>query len=182
MSTSLHFPRKTPIPNSNMKRKTIHVFLENQSTSHLPIGLFSSCFALRVCFRALCSNTWWPTIVVFQPVCDLGTSLLLFPFLVHFDCLCCVDAVRREPGSAAPIPRREDPQMPSSTTTGYLPNAVRLEPVTVRGRPLATGDRVRGATVATPPLRKLLFSATLTSNPQKLAGLDVVNPIIYTAR
>lgn len=62
------------------------------------------------------------------------------------------------------------------------PSAVRLEPVTVRGRPLATGDRVRGPTVATPPLRKLLFSATLTSNPQKLAGLDVVNPLIYTAR
>lgn len=62
------------------------------------------------------------------------------------------------------------------------PSAVRLEPVTVRGRPLATGDRVRGPTVSTPPLRKLLFSATLTSNPQKLAGLDVVNPLIYTAR
>lgn len=62
------------------------------------------------------------------------------------------------------------------------PASVRLEPVTVRGRPLATGDRVRGATVSTPPLRKLLFSATLTSNPQKLAGLDVVNPLIYTAR
>lgn len=62
------------------------------------------------------------------------------------------------------------------------PASVRLEPVTVRGRPLATGDRVRGPTVSTPPLRKLLFSATLTSNPQKLAGLDVVNPLIYTAR
>lgn len=59
---------------------------------------------------------------------------------------------------------------------------MRLEPVTVRGRPLATGDRVRGATVATPPLRKLLFSATLTSNPAKLAGLDVIYPIIYTAK
>ena len=57
-----------------------------------------------------------------------------------------------------------------------------LDPVTVRGRPLAAGDRVRGATVSTPPLRKLLFSATLTNNPQKLAGLDVVNPLIYTAR
>ena len=63
-----------------------------------------------------------------------------------------------------------------------LPEGLRLEPVTVRGRPLATGDRVRGPTVSTPPLRKLLFSATLTSNPQKLAGLDVVNPIVYTAR
>ncbi|CAM9790880.1 unnamed protein product [Scytosiphon promiscuus] len=63
-----------------------------------------------------------------------------------------------------------------------LPSAISLDPVTVRGRPLATGDRVRGATVSTPPLRKLLFSATLTNNPQKLAGLDVVNPLIYTAR
>lgn len=63
-----------------------------------------------------------------------------------------------------------------------FPSAVMLDPVTVRGRPLAAGDRVRGATVSTPPLRKLLFSATLTNNPQKLAGLDVVNPLIYTAR
>lgn len=63
-----------------------------------------------------------------------------------------------------------------------IPSGVRLEPVTVRGRPLATGARVRGPTVSTPPLRKLLFSATLTSNPQKLAGLDVINPIMYTAR
>ncbi|CAM9477015.1 unnamed protein product [Ectocarpus sp. 6 AP-2014] len=61
------------------------------------------------------------------------------------------------------------------------PSAFSLEPVTVRGRPLATGERIRGATVSTPPLRKLLFSATLTNNPQKLAGLDVVNPLIYTA-
>lgn len=36
--------------------------------------------------------------------------------------------------------------------------------------------------MSTPPLRKLLFSATLTNNPQKLAGLDVVNPLIYTAK
>ncbi|CAN0010303.1 unnamed protein product, partial [Laminaria digitata] len=64
----------------------------------------------------------------------------------------------------------------------HPPSAVQLDPVTVRGRPLATGDRVRGPTVSTPPLRKLLFSATLTSNPQKLARLDVVNPLIYTAR
>lgn len=62
------------------------------------------------------------------------------------------------------------------------PSAVLLEPVTVRGRPLATGERIMGATVSTPPLRKLLFSATLTNNPQKLAGLGVVNPLIYTAR
>ncbi|CAN0482742.1 unnamed protein product, partial [Ectocarpus sp. 8 AP-2014] len=61
------------------------------------------------------------------------------------------------------------------------PSAFSLDPVTVRGRPLATGERIRGATVSTPPLRKLLFSATLTNNPQKLAGLDVVNPLIYTA-
>ncbi|CAM9675968.1 unnamed protein product [Ectocarpus fasciculatus] len=61
------------------------------------------------------------------------------------------------------------------------PAAFSLDPVTVRGRPLATGERIRGATVSTPPLRKLLFSATLTNNPQKLAGLDVVNPLIYTA-
>lgn len=63
-----------------------------------------------------------------------------------------------------------------------IETSVRLEPVTVRGRPLATGDRVRGPTVATPPLRKLLFSATLTSNPQKLAGLDVINPLMYTTK
>lgn len=61
------------------------------------------------------------------------------------------------------------------------PSAFSLDPVTVRGRPLATGERIRGATVSTPPLRKLLFSATLTNNPQKLAGLHVVNPLIYTA-
>lgn len=67
-------------------------------------------------------------------------------------------------------------------TFSRQPSAVLLEPVTVRGRPLATGDRVMGATVSTPPLRKLLFSATLTNNPQKLAGLGVVNPLIYTAR
>lgn len=61
-------------------------------------------------------------------------------------------------------------------------DGVVLEPATVRGRPLATGDRVRGPTVSTPPLRKLLFSATLTSSPQKLSELGVMNPIVYTAR
>ncbi|CAM9288278.1 unnamed protein product, partial [Hapterophycus canaliculatus] len=77
---------------------------------------------------------------------------------------------------------REGGRRKRSRQTPVLPSAVSLDPVTVRGRPLATGDRVRGATVSTPPLRKLLFSATLTNNPQKLAGLDVVNPLIYTAR
>lgn len=71
---------------------------------------------------------------------------------------------------------------PPSSRPPALPSGFLLNPVTVRGRPLAAGDRVRGATVSTPPLRKLLFSATLTNNPQKLAGLDVVNPLIYTAR
>lgn len=93
-------------------------------------------------------------------------------------------AYRREPGCAAPILKVTTKHTAENDRNHYrhLPTAVRLEPVTVRGRPLATGEHVRGATVATPPLRKLLFSATLTSNPQKLAGLDVVNPIVYTAR
>ena len=120
-------------------------------------------------------------------------------------------SIRREPGHAGPIydskPRLPDaddagdasdhaPATSGTSTSAVtkdkqskkrprapsLPTAVMLDPVTVRGRPLAAGDRVRGATVSTPPLRKLLFSATLTNNPQKLAGLDVVNPLIYTAR
>lgn len=109
---------------------------------------------------------------------------------------------RREPGTAAPISgeakigvgnsendeRRVKPNdgtaagVPRAEERRHTPSAVRLDPVTMRGRPLATGDRVRGPTVSTPPLRKLLFSATLTSNPEKLAGLDVVNPLIYTAK
>ncbi|CAM9215123.1 unnamed protein product, partial [Choristocarpus tenellus] len=63
-----------------------------------------------------------------------------------------------------------------------FPSGIQLEPVTIRGRPLATGARVRGPTVSTPPLRKMLFSATLTSNPQKLAGLGVLNPVMFSAR
>lgn len=95
---------------------------------------------------------------------------------------------RREPGIAAPLCNGVTRDSEGLDITGVEPlgrvsvDGVLLEPVTVRGRPLATGDRVRGPTVSTPPLRKLLFSATLTSSPQKLAELGVMNPIVYTAR
>lgn len=95
---------------------------------------------------------------------------------------------RREPGIAAPLYNGVQRDSEGLGITGVEPlgrvslDGVLLEPVTVRGRPLATGDRVRGPTVSTPPLRKLLFSATLTSSPQKLSELGVLNPIVYTAR
>ncbi|CAM9955198.1 unnamed protein product, partial [Phaeothamnion confervicola] len=58
-----------------------------------------------------------------------------------------------------------------------------IESTTVRSRPLANQvTAVRGPMSGATPLRKLLFSATLTQNPEKLASLGLVNPIFYTAR
>jgi ATP-dependent RNA helicase DDX51/DBP6 len=70
----------------------------------------------------------------------------------------------------------------SSGSSSSAQLAVTLQPTTVRGRPAAAEGRVRGAIAATQPMRKLLFSATLTNNPQKLASLGLANPIFYTAR
>lgn len=89
---------------------------------------------------------------------------------------------KQQSGQAVELELRRGGEHSTALFFRPQPSAVLLEPVTVRARPLATGDRVMGATVSTPPLRKLLFSATLTNNPQKLAGLGVVNPLIYTAR
>eukprot|EP00953_Heterococcus_sp_UTEX-ZZ885_P000446 765-Heterococcus_DN1.PRE.1 len=70
----------------------------------------------------------------------------------------------------------------SSSSSSSAQLAVTLQPTTVRGRPAAAEGWVRGVIAATQPMRKLLFSATLTNNPQKLASLGLANPIFYTAR
>ncbi|CAM9660797.1 unnamed protein product [Chrysoparadoxa australica] len=57
--------------------------------------------------------------------------------------------------------------------------SISLQATTMRSRPLAQ-EVIRGPLASTPPLRKMLFSATLTKNPQKLASVGLVNPIFYS--
>jgi ATP-dependent RNA helicase DDX51/DBP6 len=62
------------------------------------------------------------------------------------------------------------------------PPEFKIDARTHRQHPMALATPAAPAVVASTPLRKMLFSATLTNDAQQLSGLGLVNPVFYSAK